>query len=126
MTATITQFLRYAVVGLTSNAVGYVIYLALTANNVSPKLSMTILYVIGIFQTFVFNKRWSFQYFGRNRIVFLKYCLTYGLGYAINYAILVYFVDILQLPHQIVQGVTILGLACLIFTLQKLWVFRQS
>lgn len=120
------QFLRYAVVGLASNVLLYLAYLGLTAVGVGVKLAMTLLYFAGVAQSFIFNKRWSFEHAGAHGPAFLRYCSCYALGYVINLASLFIFVDILGYPHQLVQGVLILSLAVMLFVLQKYWVFRSS
>lgn len=118
------QFLRYATVGLVSNAVLYLAYLGLTALDVEAKRAMTLLYVLGVLQTFGFNKRWSFAHGGVRGTAFVRYAISYALGYVMNLGGLLVFVDVLGYPHQIVQGLFILGLAMLLFLLQKYWVFR--
>ena len=122
--ATLGQFIRYATVGLASNLVLYLAYLALTAAGIEAKLAMTLLYMLGVVQTFAFNKRWSFRHAGVRGPAFVRYCASYALGYLINLGALLVFVDRLGYPHQIVQGVMILTLAILLFLLQKFWVFR--
>lgn len=120
------QFVRYVVVGLASNLLLYAAYLALTARGIDPKLSMSMLYILGVAQTFLFNKRWSFGHVGMRGPAFLRYCITYGLGYAVNLLVLIGLVDGLGYPHEIVQGVMILTLAVMLFLLQKFWVFRVT
>ena len=124
--ATFGQFIRYATVGLGSNIVLYLAYLALTAAGIESKLAMTLLYVLGVVQTFAFNKRWSFRHGGVRGATFVRYCASYALGYLINLGVLLVFVDRLGYPHQAVQGVMILALAILLFLLQKYWVFRPT
>lgn len=124
--ATVGQFIRYATVGLASNIVLYLAYLALTTAGVESKLAMTLLYVLGVVQTFAFNKRWSFRHGGLRGPAFVRYCASYALGYLINLGVLLVLVDRLGYPHQVVQGVVILALAILLFLLQKYWVFRPA
>lgn len=120
------EFLRYAAVGLASNALLYIAYLGLTALGVAPKSAMSCLYVLGVVQTFFFNKRWSFRHGGTHGPAFVRYCLSYALGYAINLLALIILVDRLGYPHQIVQGVLVPSLAVMLFLLQKFWVFRTT
>ena len=120
------QFIRYATVGLISNAVGFFLYLVLTATGMEPKMAMTLLYGIGVAQTFIFNKRWSFRHGGLHGPAFARYCIAYGLGYVINLVVLIVLVDRMGYPHEIVQGVMVLSLAVMLFLLQKFWVFRPS
>lgn len=123
--STVTQLFRYGLVGISSNGVLYLAYLALTTSGLGVKLAMSILYALGVAQTFFFNKRWSFSHKGEHGPAFFRYCASYGIGYAVNLTALLLLVDTLGFPHQIVQGVMILAIAAMLFLLQKFWVFRQ-
>jgi len=126
MKATLGQLIRYGIVGVASNAVGYLLYLAITAAGMEHKLAMTLLYAVGVAQTFIFSKRWSFRHAGAHGTAFVRYCVAYAAGYFINLAALFIFVDRLGYAHQLVQGVMILALAVMLFILQKFWVFRST
>lgn len=120
------QFVRYSLVGLASNLLLYLAFLVLTAAGMEPKVAMTLLYGVGVAQTFIFNKRWSFRHGGLHGPAFVRYCIAYGLGYVINLLVLIVLVDRMGYPHEIVQGVMVLSLAVMLFLLQKFWVFRPS
>jgi putative flippase GtrA len=124
MNTTLGQIIRYGIVGTASNAVGYLFYLVITAAGVEHKLAMTLLYMVGVVQTFLFNKRWSFDHDGSHRHAFVRYVISYGVGYITNLIALYLCVDRLGWPHQAVQGVMVLVVAALLFILQKFWVFR--
>jgi putative flippase GtrA len=109
-----------------SNALLYVAYLGLTSVSVESKVAMTLLYAVGVAQTFFFNKRWSFRHCGTHGSAFARYCMSYALGYVINLLALFVLVDHLGYPHQVVQGVLVLSLAVILFLLQKFWVFRST
>lgn len=126
MKGTFGQLLRYGIVGLASNAVAYLLYLLITTLGVDHKAAMTLLYAVGIAQTFIFNKRWSFGHDGAHGAALVRYCVAYGVGYLINLAALFVLVDRLGYPHQVVQGVMVFVLAAFLFVLQKLWVFRST
>ncbi|MBN9366906.1 MAG: GtrA family protein [Comamonadaceae bacterium] len=118
------QLIRYGVVGVVSNMLLYLLYLVITASGVEHKLAMTMTYALGVVQTFVFNKRWTFRYGGDSRETFVRYCVAYFLGYAVNFLALWLFVDQLGWSHQGVQVCMVIVVAMLLFTLQKFWVFR--
>lgn len=120
------QALRFAIVGLVSNAVLYGVYLGITAAGVGPKLAMSLGYAIGVAQTFLFNKRWTFGHVGHFDAALVRYILLYAGGYFANLLVLAWLVDGYGYPHQIVQGVMILTLAGCFFILQKIWVFKVS
>ena len=120
------QFVRYAIVGVVSNIILFVLYLLFTFYGLGPKLSMSILYATGVLQTFFVNRRWTFQYIGESYSEFIRYCLSYVFGYVVNILALIVCVDTIGWPHQIVQGCMIVVLAVLLFCLQKFWVFRSQ
>jgi putative flippase GtrA len=121
----IGQFLRYSVVGLASNLLLYLGYLGLTHLGVGHKLAMTVLYAVGVCFTFAFNRNWTFKHQGQYTRAFVAYVAVYFFGYLLNLAVLYLLVDRWGYPHQWVQGFMILFLAVLLFTLQKLVVFRS-
>ena len=120
------QLIRYGIVGIVSNALAYLLYLAITVAGIEHKIAMTLVYVMGVAQTFVLNKRWTFRHDGAHKPAFVRYCLSYALGYLVNLLVLYVLVDRLGYAHQIVQGVMIIALAAMLFLLQKFWVFREN
>lgn len=120
------QFLRYAVVGLAANAIGYVLYIVLTRVGLGPKLAMSLLYGIGVLQTFIFNKKWSFRFAGAAAPALVRYATVYALGYVINFLALMLLVDQAGLPHQWVMAGLVLFMAVFFFAGQRFWVFRQT
>jgi putative flippase GtrA len=117
------QFSRYALVGLVSNAIGYLLYLLLTYLGMGHKTAMTLLYIIGVLQTFYFNRNWSFKHHAVAQGSFVRYVFAYLFGYAINFVILWLGVDLLHLPHQGVQGFAIIMVATCLFLMHRYWVF---
>lgn len=117
------QLIRYTLVGLASNGVAYILYLSLTYYGMGHKTTMTLLYVVGVAQTFYFNRGWTFKHNGKISSALIRYIIVYALGYFFNFALLVVFVDHLGWIHQWVQGGAILLMAIFLFLAQKFWVF---
>jgi putative flippase GtrA len=124
----IRQLLRYGIVGVGSNGVLYLCYLFLTAHGVGPKTAMTMLYVIGVLQSFVFNRSWTFGHRGSVPVSLAKYAACYATGYLFNWAMLFLLVDRAGLPHRPVQAILVLATAVILYLLQRFWVFapRQA
>ena len=118
------EFLRYAIVGIVSNALLFVLYLMFTSLGVGHNLAASLVYAVGVAQTFVFNRAWSFRDRGARGIAFARYVAAYAFGYVLNMIVLIALVDRAGYPHQWVQGIMILILAVILFLLQKHWVFR--
>lgn len=117
------QFLRYAVVGVVSNMLLYLLYLALTATVIGPKVAMSVVYATGVAQTFLLNKHWTFSYRGNVAVSMLRYMITYVIGYLINLILLFCFVDVFGWSHRIVQAGAIFFVAVTLFLLLRYWVF---
>ncbi len=120
------QFIRYAVVGVVSNRALYLAYLALTWAGMGHKTAMTLLYVVGVLLTFLFNRNWSFRHGGAASPAMLRYFAIYGFDYVFNFFVLLVLLDYLRPPPEIVQGVMIFALAVMLFLLQRYWVFRPE
>jgi len=120
-----TQFARYATVGLATNALAYMGYLALTQLGLGPKLAMSLMYVLGLVQAFLLNKRWSFAFEGNATRALGRYICAYAAGYALNWLGLMLLVDHYGLPHAPVQALMIVLVALLLFVAQRYWVFAR-
>lgn len=120
----LTQVLRFGIVGLISNLLIFIIYLALTEIGLGHKSAMSLLFTVGVVQTFALNKRWTFECEGFLRVSFFRYGIIYVLAYFLNLLGLLILVDTLDYPHQVIQGLMILIIALMLFLLQKFWVFR--
>lgn len=120
------QIFRFGIFGLVSNGLLYLLYLSLTAVNVGHKTAMTLVFSVGALQTFVFNKRWTFDHQGFVKLSFSKYLCAYCFCFFINLLGLSLFVDFLGYPHEIIQGVMVFFVGIMLFVLQRYWVFRVT
>ena len=117
------QLVRFGLVGLFTNMLLYILYLALTSLGVGYLLSVVVSYAGGILISFVSNKSWTFKYSGSGRTAFARYFSAYLAGLGLNLLILYILVDRFGLPHQLCQGFLILLFAASFFLLQKWWIF---
>lgn len=124
MTSWRGQGVRYLAVGAASNVVLYLLYLLITRVGVEPKTAMTTLFIGGMIQTFVLNKRWTFGNRRFSKAEILKYLVAYCFGYGINLLVLFFFVDVAGYRHEAVQCIAVVVIALMLFLLQKFWVFR--
>ena len=122
----IRQVLRYAVVGIVNNFAGYMIYLFLTHLGAAPKLTMTLLYAVGATLGYAGNRQFTFAHRGNLIASGKRYLLAHFLGYLMNLAILIVFVDHLGYPHQWVQAAAIFVVAGFLFIAFKFFVFTGT
>ena len=120
-----TQFVRYAIVGVVQNLIGYMLYLLITWAGSDPKVTITILYPIGFTLSFIGNKKWTFLHTGDDKLAFYRFALTHLVGYAINIALLYVFVDIYSYAHQYVQLLAMFILVFYFFIAMRTYVFKK-
>lgn len=119
------QIIKYGIVGIGSNAALFALYLLLTFYGMEPKVAMSLLYIASVSLTYFLNHRWTFNSTHIDRKIFSRYLSVYILGYILNFFSLYFFVDVLALPHQAIQGIMIIIIASLTFILLRLWVFKR-
>jgi len=119
------QLFSYAMVGMLSNLAGYALYLLLTHLGCTPKLTMTMLYATGAAIGFFANRRFTFRHDGHVGAAGVRFMLAHALGYLLNLALLLLFVDVLDFAHQIVQAIAIVVVALFLFVLFRSFVFVQ-
>lgn len=120
------QLIRYGIVGLSQNAVGYGLYLLLTWWGLDPKLVVGICYPLAMLVSFLGNRKYTFDHQGGMAAAGVRYILAHAGGYAINLGLLYVCVDIYGMPHQLVQLAAIFLVAAFLFITFKLYVFRNT
>lgn len=120
------QLVRYAIVGVASNAAGYLVYLLITHLGMPPKAAMSSLYAVGATVGFFGNSALTFAYKGGIIGSGIRYLITHAVGYSMNLTILVIFVDLFGYPHQLVQAIAIFVVAAFLFIAFKYFVFRTT
>lgn len=117
------QIFRYGVIGVTSNAIGYLLFLLITYWGVEAKQAMSFLYLLSAVIGFVGNNKWTFSYQGGFFSSGVKYFIAHLTGYLINFFILYIFVDKLAYSYQWVQAIAIIFVAGFLFMVFKYFVF---
>lgn len=123
--ATLGQVLRYGVVGVLNNLLGYLIYLVVTWLWLDPKLAVTLMYPIGAVTAYFGHARYSFAYSGRTSHGIVRYAGAHLIGYGANIGMLYLFSDRLGYPHQMVQAVAIVAVAGVLYILFRHFVFAN-
>ena len=120
------QLVRYVLVGLGLNAALYGCYLLLTKLGTANHAAMTVTYCTGVAVGFLLNRRITFANTGTMAVPFLKYIVTYLIGYGVNFVALWWFVEHASIRHEIVQGGVTVTLPLLLFVIQRFWVFSSG
>lgn len=123
----LSQLIKYGLVGGAVNVVGYILYLFLSDFlKIEPKLSMSILYFIGVFLGYVGHKEITFSHKSGFRKSGVKFISVHLIGYFIDLLLLYVFVDLYDYPHQYIQAIAIVIVAGFLFFGFKFFVFAVS
>lgn len=121
----VVQLIHYGLVGIAINLIGYSIYLVITYLGGEPKITMSLLYVIGATASFLGNRKLTFAHKGSLLGSGVRYVIAHFFGYLINLAILIVMVDQFGYPHQWVQAAAIFVVAAFLFLAFKFFVFSN-
>jgi len=124
--AHILRLVRYGLVGLATNAAGYLVYLIVTWIGLGPKVTMTLLYAVGATMGYFGNRKLAFSYSGPYARSLARYAVAHLAGYGINFALLSVFVDRLHYPHQVVQAAAVFVVAAFLFFAFSFFVFPDG
>ena len=122
----ISQLFSYGMVGIVVNLVAYLAYLFITYLGGTPKLTMSVLYVLTAFISFLANRKLTFSYKGGWLGSGMRFSIAHFFGYLINLALLFVLVDHFGYPHQGVQVVAVFVVAAFLFLTFKFFVFREE
>ena len=120
------ELIRYGIVGLTQNGIGYLVYLFLTwVLALDPKLVVAVTYPLGVLISYVGNAKFTYGKKVKDYSMIFKYFISHCMGYSLNISLLYIFVDIYSFSHEVVQFVCIFLVAALLFLLSKFFVFTS-
>ncbi len=121
---TLGELVRFGIVGVAHNLLGYLVYLLVTWLGTEPKLAVAILYPIGVAISFFANRQWTFDVKGRVAYSMPRYIAMHAVGYGMNILIIYLGVDMLAFPHQLVQLFAMGFLSILSFLMSKFLIFN--
>ena len=122
----IRQMLRYGLVGIATNLFGYLLFLLITHWGIEPKKTMTALYFTGALIGFFGHRQWTFAHEEGVLSSASRYIIAHVCGYAINFFILFFFVDLLGFSAKMVQAAAIVVVAGFLFIVFKYMVFPKQ
>lgn len=119
------QFLRYGAVGVVTNLILYLLFVALNAVGLTPIRAMTASFAAGCVLTYFAHGRYSFRYGATNLALLVKYVFVYGSAYALNLTGLWFGTARLGLSPRLVQVAMVVLIGVYLFLLARFVVFRK-
>lgn len=119
-----SQFLKFLLVGISNTVLGYIIFLLFLAFT-DYVISLVFAHIIGVVNSFIWNKYWTFKSNGSTIHEFIKFNLIYVLYFILNITLLVYFVSNLNISPEVGQLIALPILTIISFLGQKHWSFGK-
>ncbi|MDN5669376.1 MAG: GtrA family protein [Renibacterium salmoninarum] len=114
---------RFAVVGLSSNLLGYLLFVGLSLLGASAFAALTASFLLSMVISYFGNRGFTFAHRGSWRKSGLKFLAVAAFAYCFNFGILWLFVQHWGMPQIVVQFFAVGAVALCTFTLMRLWVF---
>lgn len=126
MSAQIFQGMRFLMVGAFNTLIGIsIIFIAKWMFNFDDLLANILGYAIGLFVSFTFNKRWTFNYNGNFIINFYKFTVSFLVAYATNIITVLALKNFLLVNSYYAQLLGVIPYTCLFYLLCKFFVFKN-
>lgn len=119
----IRQLGRYGLVGISSNALTYGLFLLLYHLGLPALWATGICYVTGVIISYLVNRLWTFRSEALHGHDLPKFVTAYGLGLIVSIALM--WSLIRWIPAEIAQILTIFGSAAVIYLLLRLLRFGR-
>lgn len=121
------QIFKYSIVGVLNTIIGLTaMFVFYNIYKVDYILTNIIAYMLGLINSFVFNKRWTFaskQHYSKEILPFL---CVFLIGYAANLLTLITTVEVFKINPNISQVFGIGAYSSTNFLLNRYWTFSKS
>ncbi|MEN1938014.1 GtrA family protein [Paenibacillus sp. 102] len=120
------KFLKFGLVGIFNTLITIISYIILVKFGMNYLIANIISYLIGVANSYYWNKNWVFQSNNKNLSVFFKFLTVNLIVLAFNTFSLFILVDKL-LYNEFIAQIFAIGIGMMInFFLNKIWTFNQS
>lgn len=120
------KFLKFGLVGIFNTLITIISYIILVKLGMNYLIANIISYLIGVANSYYWNKNWVFRSNSKNLSVFLKFMTVNLIVLAFNTLSLFILVDKL-LYNEFIAQIFAIGIGMMInFFLNKIWTFNQS
>ncbi|MGN4426590.1 GtrA family protein [Bacillus cereus group sp. MYBK30-1] len=120
------KLLKFGLVGIFNTLITIVSYFILVKLGINYLVANILSYLIGVANSYYWNKNWVFQSSGKNSSIFIKFLTVNLLVLAFNTLSLFILVDKFSINEFIAQ-IFAIGIGMMInFFLNKVWTFNQT
>lgn len=119
------QFAKFIFIGVINTVLNYSVFFILLGYT-SYLISLVIAHVIGVLNSFIWNKYWTFGSKELRLDEFIKFNLLYIVYFIVNAVMLIIMVNNLHFTPQMGQLIALPTLTIISFAGQKYWSFKKT
>jgi putative flippase GtrA len=118
------QFIKYSIVGVSNALIGFgTMFLLLNYFKVNYIISNTTGYILGLINSFIWNKRWTFQSGNHYSKEIFRFLVVFIVSYLSNLVFLIVLVEIFDLNQNISFILSSMIYIAVGFTANRIWTF---
>ncbi len=119
------QFIKFITVGVLNTLIGLAVFYFFSFLGFHYSLALGLSYGVGIINSYIWNKKWTFQGKGNVFVEMLRFVLIYLCSYLINLLLMYIFVEKIDIVPEISIVITLLLTTAISFIGHKLWSFNH-
>ena len=124
--SSLIQFIKFGLVGVTNTLItAFVIWILLKGFHYSDYISNFIGYIIGLTNSFIWNRKWTFESKTKLSVTIFKFIVTFAISYLFQLGNLYLLLHFTSIEHYICQLISIVVYTCINFALNKYYTFKN-
>ena len=117
---------RYLGSGALNTIVGFTVIFLLMALGVSPIISNVAGYAVGLLLGFTVSRSFVFRSDGHLLSEGMRYIICFGISFLVNFAVLLYALEIMHLSKEISQLIAALAYTVLMYIFSYYFIFLSK
>lgn len=119
------RFLKFLIVGIINTGITYIVYVLLRFLDLVPELCNVIGYIVGVVNSFIWNKKWVFQARSGNTInEFMSFIAVFVVCYAIQLYVFRTMLYVFFINEYLAQLIGMIVYTILNFSLNRIFSFK--
>jgi len=124
--SSLIQFIKFGLVGVTNTLItAFVIWILLKGFHYSDYISNFIGYIIGLTNSFIWNRKWTFESKTKLSVTIFKFIVTFAISYLFQLGNLYLLLHFTSIDPYICQLISIVVYTCINFALNKYYTFKN-
>lgn len=122
-----TQFIKFGIVGISNTLLtALTIWILMKVFHYSYYFSNIVGYIVGLINSFIWNRRWTFESNTKVKETIFKFIITFAISYAFQLGNLFLLLQYSKIDPYVCQLLSIAIYTCINFVLNKFYTFKKT